>query len=498
MNWVNRLIDIITPDSSLPIIVIDPNEFLRFSEIKHILTEKGYTLYYEQPGLNVRMTFESKCRANKHSMLIINNEFDVMPDIEIAAEVKSVEAEKFFSNFDSQKIKKLTFEQLCKLEEKNPYQKLNAKNTERFIVENLIETYNHDLPDVDNGSDIHEIINTLETKIMNLDVGFMPWFTMEPLLGKLGFLVYSSSIDYENEYLIFLDKLNSIFQTYIAENYSKNFTYGSIRNAVTIDKVQPYLLGRKHEKIALLVIDGMNCWQWYMLRKEISKLLEPQEDKCTFSYLPSITAWARQALFKGDRPDLSKTNSIEEALFRNFWKEKGGLSDSQIAYERIPVQKNYLDLSIPDSSIKIQAYVDTTLDSLMHGSVLGNKLLYKGTDLWIKESHIAEFIKQLKNTGFVVYITADHGNIDANVKFRLQANENASSKSKSKRFIQFITEEQCKSFIEKHPESKFGITQNCVYFSDANAFSNSDSINTKIITHGGSHIMELLVPIGVI
>lgn len=497
MSWADKLIEIITPESSLPIIVQDPNEFLKFKEIKEVLIKKGYEVYYEEPGLNVRMLFEAKCRGNYKSILVINGEYEIMPDINIAAEVKSVEAERFFNNFDSEKIKNLTFEQLCKLEDYNPFYKLNSENTEKFIQDKLMVKDDNELSSIDNGTEINIIISEIEAKIQNMDVGFMPWFSLEPLLGKLGALVYSSSVDYEEDYNKCLDKVNTIFQEYISKNYVVNFSYAP-RNVVTIDKVQSFILTKKHEKVAIFVIDGMNCWQWYMLKKEITKYVKPQDDKCTFSYLPSITAWARQSLFKGDKPDLSKTNSIEESLFKDFWKTKGGLGDYQISYEKVQSQRNYLSMTLPDIGIKIQAYVDNTLDSLMHGAILGNKLLYKGTDLWIKESHIAEYIKELKDNGFVVYITADHGNIDANVKFRLQANENASSKSKSKRFIQFVSEEQCNSFVTKHSDAKFGISQNCVYFTDTNAFSNSESIDTKIITHGGSHIMELLVPIGVI
>ena len=67
--------------------------------------------------------------------------------------------------------------------------------------------------------------------------------------------------------------------------------------------------------------------------------------------------------------------------------------------------------------------------------------------------------------------------------------------SKSKRFIQFDTEEQAVSYIEEHKEYQLGKKEKSVYFKDTNGFGISEE---KVITHGGSHILELLIPVGMV
>ena len=67
--------------------------------------------------------------------------------------------------------------------------------------------------------------------------------------------------------------------------------------------------------------------------------------------------------------------------------------------------------------------------------------------------------------------------------------------SKSKRFIQFDTEDQAITYIENNKNYQLGKKEKSVYFKDTNGFGTSGD---KVITHGGSHILELLIPVRVV
>ena len=132
---------------------------------------------------------------------------------------------------------------------------------------------------------------------------------------------------------------------------------------------------------------------------------------------------------------------------------------------------------------------------MMHGNILGYEQLYLNTKHWIDKSNICSSIKSLREAGFDIYISTDHGNIEAELNLKLTAGQKQLMHSRSKRFVQFDTEEQADSYIEEHKEYQLGRKDKSVYFKDTNGFGTSGE---KVITHGGSHILELLIPVGVI
>ena len=89
----------------------------------------------------------------------------------------------------------------------------------------------------------------------------------------------------------------------------------------------------KNSKIAFIVIDGMNYWQWTLLKHCLESQKLTVEEKPTLSWIPSITAWARQSIFGGKKPDLSIDNRSEGELFKNFWVEKHQKASYQVSYE---------------------------------------------------------------------------------------------------------------------------------------------------------------------
>ena len=150
---------------------------------------------------------------------------------------------------------------------------------------------------------------------------------------------------------------------------------------------------------------------------------------------------------------------------------------------------------IPNSDIKVAGFVYNALDSMMHGAILGYRQLWQSTQLWIKESGICDFVKNLEDNGFDIYITTDHGNVDAHLTLSVKANEKQVSLSRSKRFIRFDTEEQTEKFIMEHPNQGLAKREKSVFFTNSNGFG---KFGDTEITHGGSHIMELMIPVGIV
>jgi hypothetical protein len=211
----------------------------------------------------------------------------------------------------------------------------------------------------------------------------------------------------------------------------------------------------------------------------------------TLAYLPSITAWSRQALLKGAKPDLGKDNSDEEKLFREYWIGKG-YQDYQIVYQRFGVGKPAKIDSLQSASIV--AFVSNDLDDLMHGAVMGDGQLLQDTQQWAKKSTLSQLILGLRNQGFCSFVTTDHGNIEAGAAKTLPMSAKNLSTSKSKRHIRFVSSDQAEQFERDNPKLAVRRRESSLFLTDDTAFIKDG----KVITHGGSHVLEMIIPLGVI
>jgi hypothetical protein len=127
----------------------------------------------------------------------------------------------------------------------------------------------------------------------------------------------------------------------------------------------------------------------------------------------------------------------------------------------------------------------------MHGSILGNNQLKMSTEQWIAKSKIVDTISSLRANGFQIYITSDHGNIEATGLKNLTMKDKVGALSRSKRHLYFTNETLLQGFIEQNPTLDVGKKGLSLYLKKQEAFTNE---NSQVITHGGSHLWEVIVP----
>lgn len=394
----------------------------------------------------------------------------------------------------SDKQKLLEFINALKSEEINFENPMLAKEIANLKITGSIENNIESKQEKDLQKLINELFEFLTERIKTIGDQYKDWFEIAPKLGELGYAIFElNNKEYFDKYNEILNTINNRFQFFVNNHYDSLFSMSGLRHPITIDKVQDYIAAStKNNKIAFIVIDGMNYWQWTLLKHYLENEKLNVEEKTTLSWLPSITAWARQSIFAGKKPDLTITNRTEGDLFKKYWIEKHQKQTYQVSYEAV---KNNEKIKIPSSDVTVAGFVTNGLDELMHGNILGYEQLFINTKLWIKKSCICDAVKELRNAGYEVYISTDHGNIEAELTLKLTAGQKTVMLSKSKRFVQFDTEEQAITFIENNKEYRLGKKDKSVYFRDTNGFGSSGE---KVITHGGSHILELLIPVGVI
>jgi hypothetical protein len=131
------------------------------------------------------------------------------------------------------------------------------------------------------------------------------------------------------------------------------------------------------------------------------------------------------------------------------------------------------------------------LDDLMHGTLMGDDQLYLSTKQWIDSGLLINMVLKLKQDGFRVFLTTDHGNIEAVGIKSLKMNEKFGALSRSKRHLRFSNETLKNDFLNRNSTLTLGIDGLSIYLKDKSAFVPE---NERIITHGGSHFWEVIIP----
>jgi len=173
-------------------------------------------------------------------------------------------------------------------------------------------------------------------------------------------------------------------------------------------------------KIALLVVDGLSMDQWLVIRKVLVSRSAAYRfrEQSIFAWAPTITSVSRQAAF-GGRPPLYFPDSIhatykEPALWRQFWADQG-LTAGQVAYEKGlgDAELDTLSEMLSHPKIRVAGLVIDKVDKIMHGMELGTAGMHNQVRQWAQRPYLSELLDLLLQRGFSVFLTSDHGNIEA-------------------------------------------------------------------------------------
>lgn len=341
-----------------------------------------------------------------------------------------------------------------------------------------------------NDNELEGLIEYLKQQLEIIEDIADQWFKIIQVLAnaKLKYLL-SGNEALKGVYQKIENSFNIRFQRFIDNTYGSLFSLSGVRKPVVVTRILEHINAKPAKKKALLVIDGMNYWQWNILSKALSDAGIEYSINASLAYIPTITAWSRQAIFKGDKPDLLADNSIEAKLFETFWLNHG-VPGYQIAFRKFSVNEPLAVDSIPADTTML-GLICNDLDDIMHGSILGNDQLKMSTEQWIAKSKIVQSISELRSIGFQVYITADHGNIEATGLKNLTMKEKVGALSHGKRHLHFTNETLLGNFLEQNTDVELGKKGLSLYLKKQEAFTTE---NIQVITHGGSHLWEVIVP----
>jgi hypothetical protein len=211
---------------------------------------------------------------------------------------------------------------------------------------------------------------------------------------------------------------------WVAKHYADLPSLPVAKGPVMVHHVPRYLSMRRNageSKVALLVFDGLALDQWVLIRETLARRAPEfgfDEGAC-FAWLPTLTSVSRQALFSGLKPrefaDTIETTSPEPTQWSRFWQDQG-LRANEVYYRK-GIKRNdqlaELEAGLSGPSIKVAGIVVDTVDEIVHGAVLGKRGIASQIEGWCETGFVDRLFTLLIDKGFHVYLTADHGNVEA-------------------------------------------------------------------------------------
>lgn len=283
---------------------------------------------------------------------------------------------------------------------------------------------------------------------------------------------------------------------------------GVAKAPAMVHHVPRFLSARRHAgeiKVALLVFDGLAIDQWAVMReclvKRAPKLVF--DEGATFAWLPTLTSVSRQALFSGLQPrefaDLIDNTSAEPKLWRQFWQDPDqGLTAPQVAYAKSLKHKQDLaglDAIVGNPGVRALGLVVDMVDGIVHGALQGKRSVARQIEDWCDTGFVDGLFTMLLDQGFHVYLTADHGNVEAVGVGSLA--EGAAADLRSERVRVYRSAAVLAAKAAGFPGTVQIDVQGLptgflpLYAGQGAAFV---PIGSPVVVHGGASVEELIVP----
>lgn len=173
-------------------------------------------------------------------------------------------------------------------------------------------------------------------------------------------------------------------------------------------------------KIALIVVDGLAMDQWLVVREALASK-QPGlrfREQAVFAWIPSLTSVSRQATFAGKAPiffpNSIQTTDKEPALWALFWADQG-LTSNEVVYIKGLGDGGLETVSeaLSHPRVRVAGLVVDKVDKIMHGMEMGTAGMHNQVWQWAKQPYLNTLLDLLLDRGFRVYLTSDHGNLEA-------------------------------------------------------------------------------------
>ena len=302
-------------------------------------------------------------------------------------------------------------------------------------------------------------------------------------------------------------RMNTAFVAWLFDHYADLATLPTVAVPPMVHRAARVIEHASREtKVALVVVDGLSLAVWRTIlpltRRENWRISEAS----TFAWLPTITPISRQAIFAARPPAFFAssigTTSKEGALWRAYWSEAAKLPDHEIGYAGLHL-RNLADGDARRDPVfssqlgrRVLGVVVEDVDHELHGERLGEGVFHAGIRTWAKEGHLARLLGVLLEEGYHVFLTSDHGFVEAESVGVSQVGATADPHGRFERFFDQSMLEHAvgKSKLDgRLAWTNYGLPPDyLVVF--APLFGVFKPKGERLLTHGGATIEEVVVP----
>lgn len=324
---------------------------------------------------------------------------------------------------------------------------------------------------------------------------------------------------------------NREFAKFIENNY-KSWLEGENSPVLSphLFKVHVAPLLEQNRKVCFLIVDAMRLDQFQILLPFILRSFKVKIMP-SFSILPTATPFSRNAIFSGLFPaefcrnypqqmellisDSGSLNKFEEQFLRDQLK-RFNLENKKVNYFKIfqpedgkKIESKIGDYLTQDLLAIVVNFVDQVAHRRSESDVLKEMLPDESgyrqiVKTWFEQSWLGRMLIELKEAGFTVVMTSDHGSIQVNHGILVGADKTASKGVRYKYGRNLNTQEK-HAFKVENPDTfrlpVFGSRQDYIFAKEDNFFlyPNQQHFHSSRLKgsfqHGGISMEEMLIPV---
>jgi CheY-like chemotaxis protein len=332
--------------------------------------------------------------------------------------------------------------------------------------------------------------------------------------------------------LLYMQKheANSVFAKFVKKNYLEWMQNPEQRPLMSPDlfkrKVFPLL--DNDDKVFFILIDNFRLDQWRVVKNLLSDYFTFDES-LYYSILPTVTQYARNAIFSGLMP------AQIEKMFPELWvdeesEEGKNINEEpliQTQIERFRKKYSFSYHKVYDShygekllhNISLLAHnqlnviVINFVDMLSHArteskmirELAESEAAYRSlTRSWFQHSTTLELFKTLAERGYKVILTTDHGTIKVDTPIKMIGDKNTNTNLRYKvgknmtydsKYIFEIRDPAKAGLPSPNLSTKYIFATNETFFAYPNNYNYYVSYYRNTFQHGGISLEEMLIPL---
>jgi CheY-like chemotaxis protein len=324
---------------------------------------------------------------------------------------------------------------------------------------------------------------------------------------------------------------SKVFAKFI-ENKYVDWINGRIDNRPVLshtlfkEKLFPKLNNGK--PVFLILIDNLRYDQWKVIQPIIEQYYRVATDQILYSILPTVTQYARNAMFSGLMPaeiqrkypqfwtgeeDEGTKNQFEDKLLDEYLKRYG--KNIKMSYTKVlnlnvgkKLVENLPNLMGNNLNVIVYNFVDMLSHARTEMEIIrelaDDEPAYRSLTLsWFEHSPLKDIIEYLGSKGSDLIITTDHGSVRVNdpVKVLGDRNTNTNLRYKTGKALQYDR----KDVLEiKNPNDiylpKLNVSSSYIFCKRNDFFAYPNNYNYYVnyykntFQHGGISMEEIMIP----